>query len=93
MVIGLCRVTLYLPLSSSLKGKRGILKGLLEKMRHTFNISVAEIDLHQDWKKAEIGIVAISNERSYLDRLFSKVIPYLERQDLVQLIDYMTEIF
>lgn len=93
MVIGLCRVDLYLPHSTSLKGKRGILKGLLGKIRNRFNVSVSEIDLQDEWKRAEIGIVAISNERSYIDSLLSKLIPYLERQEEVQLIDYRTEIF
>lgn len=91
MVIGLCRVTLYLPLSTSLKKKRGILKGLLEKTRHRFNVSIAEIDLHDDWKRAEIGIVAISNERAYIHGLFQKIISHLERYNLVDLITYTTE--
>ena len=40
-------VELHLPDVGSLKGKRHVLKGLKEKLRHRFEISVAEVD-HQD---------------------------------------------
>lgn len=93
MVIGLCKVSIHLPLSTSLKGKRGILKGLLERTRKHFNVSIAEIGSQDDWKRAEVGIVAISNEKDYLHRLFPQVISYLEKHHLVDLIQYTTEYF
>lgn len=93
MVIGVCRVIIHLPNSRSLKGKRGILKGLLEKTRQRFNVSVAEIGLHNDWKQAEVGIGAISNEMVYLHRLFPRIIQYLERWKDIDLLDYTTEYF
>lgn len=93
MVIGYCQIDLYLPLSSSLKSKRGILKGLLERIRHRFNVGVAEIEDHEEWKRAKIGMVAISNEKKYLDSLFSKIISYLEGNEGIEIINYTTEFF
>lgn len=93
MVIGFCRVVIHLPQASSLKGKRGILKGLLEKLRRRFNISIAEIGFLDNWKRAELGITAISNEKEYLYRLFDQIIKVLDHWKELDLMDYSTEYF
>jgi uncharacterized protein YlxP (DUF503 family) len=54
MVIGLCTIELYLPTVHSLKAKRSILKGVIQRVRHEFNVSIAEVD-HQDaWQSAVV---------------------------------------
>ena len=44
MAIGLLTLELYLPLNTSLKGKRSILKPLIARLRKDFNVSVCEAD-------------------------------------------------
>ncbi len=50
----------------SLKDKRQVLRSLKDKLRHGFNISVAEIDVTDLWNRATIGVAAISDSRDYL---------------------------
>lgn len=51
--------------SHSLKDKRHIVKSLKDRLRHRFNVSVAEID-HQDlWQRATVAAVTISGDRTY----------------------------
>jgi hypothetical protein len=61
MIIGACRVRLYLPGCDSLKAKRSRLKPLLARLRKEFNVSAAEVDLHDVWQSAEIGLAAVAN--------------------------------
>ena len=46
MMVGTCEVTLRIPWALSLKDKRMVVKSLVEKTRHKFNISIAEVDKH-----------------------------------------------
>lgn len=50
----------------SLKDRRQVVRSLKEKLRHAFNISIAELDEGTVYNRATLGIVAISSSESYL---------------------------
>lgn len=50
----------------SLKDRRQVVRSLKDKLRHGFNVSVAELDEAVTWQTAMIGVAAISASRSYL---------------------------
>ncbi len=52
--------------AQSLKDRRQVVRSLKDKLRHGFNISVAELDEALVWNRATIGIVAINGSRDYL---------------------------
>ena len=59
--------------AQSLKDKRQVVRSLKDKIRASFNVSVAEIDETSLWQRATIGIVGISASRDYLEGLFQNV--------------------
>jgi len=52
--------------AQSLKDRRQAVRSLKDKLRHGFNISIAELDDASAWNRATLGIVAISSSASYL---------------------------
>ena len=56
MVVGIMRLTLFLPENHSLKGKRQVLRAIKARVRNKFNVSIAESDDHDMWQRAELGI-------------------------------------
>lgn len=52
--------------AQSLKDRRQAVRSLKDKLRHGFNISVAELDEAVVWNRATIGVAAISSSGSYL---------------------------
>ena len=50
----------------SLKDRRQAVRSLKDKLRHNFNVSVAELDESVVYNRATIGIAAISSSPSYL---------------------------
>jgi uncharacterized protein YlxP (DUF503 family) len=50
----------------SLKDRRQVVRSLKDKLRHGFNISVAELDDAMVWNRATIGVAAISSSAAYL---------------------------
>jgi uncharacterized protein len=57
----------------SLKDRRQVVRSLKEKLRHGFNISIAEMDEALTWQSATLGIAAISASRDYLSGLMREV--------------------
>ncbi|MFZ5915984.1 MAG: DUF503 domain-containing protein [Chloroflexota bacterium] len=92
MVLGLCTIELHLPANTSLKGKRSVLKSLMARIRHQFNVSIAEVDLHDVWQSAVIGVACVANDQEYAHGLLAQVIRWIEQHRLdVELIDYRIE--
>jgi len=69
----LITLELHIPLAHSLKDKRSQIKSLKDRISHRFNVSIAEIDFLDDWQRAMLGICAISNDKSYLDKQYSLI--------------------
>lgn len=92
MVIGLCTIELYLPTVHSLKAKRSILKGVIQRVRREFNVSIAEVD-HQDaWQSAVIGCVSVSTDTAYVHGLLTRVVDWIQDHRLdVELVDFQIE--
>ncbi|HVG27822.1 MAG TPA: DUF503 domain-containing protein [Acidobacteriaceae bacterium] len=52
--------------AQSLKDRRHVVRSIKDKLRHGFNISVAELDEALVWNRATLGVAAISASSSYL---------------------------
>lgn len=91
MVVGVMTVELLLRESDSLKGKRKILKSLLERLKHRFNISVAEVDRQDNWKYSTVGIAAISGDMAHLQHMLESVERFVENHNGVEVLDLKKE--
>jgi len=93
MNVGVCKINLRLPENSSLKGKRQVLKSITTRVRNKFNVSVAEIDNHDRWQLATIGICCVSNDNRYTNEVLSKVVDFVINGHFeVEILDYEIEI-
>ena len=52
--------------AQSLKDRRQAVRSLKDKLRHGFNVSVAEMDEALVWNRATLGVAAISGSAAYL---------------------------
>ena len=92
MLIGACTVDLHLPESGSLKSKRQILKGLKDRIKKKFNVSISEIDHHDLWQRSLLGVAVVSRDAQFAHQVLSKVVDYIRSERRVELIDYYVEI-
>jgi uncharacterized protein YlxP (DUF503 family) len=72
MVVGVLRLTLYIHGAASLKDKRQVLRKVVDRLRSRFNVSVAEVGDNDLWQRAVVGIVAVSNDRSFVNEVLDK---------------------
>jgi uncharacterized protein len=59
--------------AQSLKDKRQVVRSLKDKLRHHFNVSVAELEETDLWQRATIGVAAISGSRDLLAQLMQSI--------------------
>ena len=91
MITVITRIELSLSGVNSLKEKRRILKSLLAGLKNKFNISIAEIDDNDVYRKAVIGAAIVSNKSSYGNQVIAKVIDEIRKRPDVLLTNYETE--
>lgn len=78
MFVGVCRVHLFLPENDSLKGKRAVVKSLLERTRARFNVAAAEVGMLDEHERAELAFVVVSNEAKHANTQLSKISEFCE---------------
>ena len=93
MNVGVCKVRLRLPENLSLKGKRQVLKSITTRVANRFNVSVAEVDDHDLWQLATLGICYVSNNKRHTNEVLSKVVDFVVGGRFeVEVVDYEIEI-
>jgi uncharacterized protein YlxP (DUF503 family) len=91
MIIGAAQITLMIPENDSLKGKRRVVKSLVEKVRHKFAAAVAEVGDNDLWQKARIGVALVGNDAQLLSSRLQQIMQFIENQHLAEIIDFQEE--
>jgi len=78
-----------LPLCTSLKEKRNLIKPIIQKVQCKFNVSISEMALNDKWRSALISIVMVSNNSRHLQSESQAVLNYIEENfRQIEIIDY-----
>jgi uncharacterized protein YlxP (DUF503 family) len=78
MVIGVCTIELDIPASTSLKEKRKVLKSLLVRLHREFNVSAAEVDLHDVWHSAAVAVAVVSTAAPHAEQTLERLVRWIE---------------
>jgi uncharacterized protein YlxP (DUF503 family) len=73
MPVATLTITLHIEHAASLKDRRQVVRSMKDRLRHRFNISVAELDGFPTYQSATLGVAAISGSRDYLLGLMQQV--------------------
>ena len=88
MYVASVRVELHLPFIHSLKEKRSVLNRIKDRMRNT-GAAVAEVDHHELWQRAALGMAVVAGEADALSGRLSVLREIVERQHDVQVLDWI----
>ena len=80
MAVVLLTIALHFPFAQSLKDKRMILRGVKDRARK-FNVSVAEVDHHDLWQRAELAVVAVATDGTHAEKELQAVVNEIERHE------------
>ena len=87
MIVGVLNIELLIPGSNSLKTKRSIIKGIKDRLRSHFNVSVAEIDHANKWQRASLGVSSVSNKKKHVESILGKVLAHIYNDHRVEVIN------
>jgi uncharacterized protein len=71
--VGVITLELRLEDAHSLKDKRHYVKGLKDRLRSKFNVSVAEIDHQDSWQRGVVAAVTVSPDKPYAEQVLQSV--------------------
>ncbi len=93
LTVGLMRVVIHLPDSGSLKSKRMIVGGLLQRVRQQLKVAAAEVGELDRWQLAELAIATVSNNGRHAEEVLAAVLTYIEaHSDGARVTDVSTEL-
>ncbi|RLC31286.1 MAG: DUF503 domain-containing protein [Deltaproteobacteria bacterium] len=92
MVVGMVKMEFFLEGNRSLKGKRKVVRSMVDKVKARFNVSIAEIGSNDKWQKIELGISAVGNDRRHIDSSLNRVLGFLDSLCLAQIVNAEIEI-
>ncbi|MFN7132181.1 MAG: DUF503 domain-containing protein, partial [Myxococcales bacterium] len=92
MFVAVARITLSIPESGSLKGKRQVLRRVVDRVKARFNVSIAEVGDHELWQKAVLGIAAVANDSAFAQESVDKVVRFVEEMYVAPVISRETEV-
>jgi uncharacterized protein YlxP (DUF503 family) len=87
MVVGVCRITLMVPESHSLKEKRMVLRRIKDRTSLKFNVAIAEVGDQDAWQSAQIGFAVVANERGFVESMVAKIHNFIEELGAAKIID------
>lgn len=93
MIVGTLRMKLSIRDAHSLKEKRRVIRSLIDRMKGKFNDSVAETDMLDEWRFAEIGVAMVGNDTRFINSVLSNITAFVRCAGEAQLYDCQTEIF
>ncbi|MEL7060806.1 MAG: DUF503 domain-containing protein [Acidobacteriota bacterium] len=80
MIVGVVTLELHLPEARSLKQKRKVVKGLVDRLHARLKVSVAETDHHDLHQRAEIGLAVVARSDGEAERHFDAMRSVLDQQ-------------
>ena len=93
MIVGVCTIDLRIPGIDSLKGKRSVVRKIKDRVKNTFNVSIAEVEDLDKLRRVGLGIALVSNDSSHVHSTLSKVVEFIDHMYVAEIIEYHSELW
>ncbi len=72
--VGLIHLELTVPQAGNLKDKRRIVKGFKDRLTNRFNVSVAEVEGQEVYRRVVLAVAMVGNDRRYIEGALQKIL-------------------
>ncbi len=81
-----------LPGNDSLKGKRAVVRRIVERARNRFNVAAAEVDDQDVHRRLTLGFAVVSNDSSHANSMLDHITSFAAGISEAQLLDRSIEL-
>lgn len=92
MLVGICRLVLSLPGNDSLKGKRSVVRRIVERARSRFNVAMAEVGHLDAHKLASLGFAVVSNDARHAQSMLDTIVSFVAGATSALIVDRQVEV-
>ena len=92
MIIGTLRVRLLLREARTLKDKRQVLHSIKDRLRQSFNVSVAEIEANDNRQMIVLGLAMVGNESHPIKKTLGEIVDALKAHPIAEFLDYELDV-
>lgn len=85
-------MVLSLPGNASLKGKRKVVRKIVDRVKHKFNAAIAEVDEMDEHRIAVLGIAVVSNDASHANSMIDTIQSFVATATEAVLVDRRLEL-
>ena len=78
MFIESAKLTFRIAHAASLKDKRQVRRSLIDKVRHKFNASIAEVDTQDAHQLLTVGIAVVSSDVAHAEKSLDEIVRFME---------------
>lgn len=92
MIVGICKISLFLPDCQSLKDKRAILRRMKDRFFARFKISMAEVEDQDLWQRAGVGFAIAGSDKRLVESIIYKAVDFIESNGSSEVTDRAIEL-
>lgn len=92
MIVGVARFALHIAESGSLKGKRQVLRRVLERVKARFNVSIAEVGEPDLWQVATLACAVVGGEARHVNEQLEKILRFVEEMYVAEVVSKEVEL-
>jgi uncharacterized protein YlxP (DUF503 family) len=92
MVVGSLRARLLLREARTLKDKRQVVNSIKDRLRHAFNVSVAEVEAQDNRQLVVLGVAMVGAEAAFVRTSLGKIVEGLRAHPVAELLDYELDV-
>lgn len=88
MTIGVLQLELSIPGAMSLKDKRSAIRSVRDRIAHGYNVSIAEIEAQDEWRRCVFGVAMVGSDHGYVEGALRKIVDFVRTMPQVDLDDF-----
>jgi uncharacterized protein YlxP (DUF503 family) len=92
MIVGSLKVRLLVRQSRTLKDKRQVVSSIKDRLRNSFNVSVAEVEAEDHRQLVVLGFAMVSNEASHVRSALEQIVAALRVHPVAEFLDHEIEV-
>jgi uncharacterized protein YlxP (DUF503 family) len=92
MIVGTLRVRLLLREARTLKDKRQVVQSIKDRLRQSFNVSVAEVEEQDQPRSVVVGIAMVCNEAHPIKKVLGEIVNALKAHPIAEYVDSEMEV-